>query len=200
VPSFLRQFGAQANVTYLDTRVDDPISAEIRSRRIYGVSKWTYNLVGMYEANGLTARLSYNKQSSFLGDPDILAPPGIQNRGDDIYIQDGHPAGRLDLSTSYDVTPHFTLFFDWTNITQNPNRYDFSSARNGAPRAEYTRYFRFTETTLSGGLRFRFGGGAPRVAPLPPAPVLPPPPPPVVEQPAPPAPPPPPPPAAPERG
>jgi len=200
VPSFLRHFGAQANVTYLDTRVDDPISAEIRSRRIYGVSKWTYNLVGMYEANGLTARLSYNKQSSFLGDPDILAPPGIQNRGDDIYIQDGHPAGRLDLSTSYDVTPHFTLFFDWTNITQNPNRYDFSSARNGAPRAEYTRYFRFTETTLSGGLRFRFGGGAPRVAPLPPAPVLPPPPPPVVEQPAPPAPPPPPPPAAPERG
>jgi iron complex outermembrane recepter protein len=156
VPSFLRHFGAQANMTYLDARVQDP-DPVIGNRRIYGVSKWTWNLVGMYEANGLSARLSYNKQTSFLGDPDLREPPGIQNRGDDIYIQHGHPAGRLDLSTSYDVMKHLSLFFDWTNITQKPNRYDFSSARAGRPRAEYTRYFRFTETTLSGGVRVRFG-------------------------------------------
>ena len=156
LPSFLHHFGAQANMTYLDSKVRDP-DPVIGSRRIYGVSKWTWNLVGMFEGYGASVRLSYNKQSAFLGDPDLTQPPGIQNRGDDIYIQHGHPGSRLDLSASYDVTKHFTLFFDWTNMLQNPNRYDFSSARAGAPRAEYTRYFRFTETTLSGGIRFRFG-------------------------------------------
>ena len=149
VPDALRHFGAQANVTYLDTKVDDPISIpDITNREIYGVAKWTYNLVGMYEANGLSVRLSYNKRSKTL--------ETIQNRGDDIYIEHARPAGRLDLSTNYDVNKHFTLFADWTNILNHPFRQDFSSARNGAPRADYTRFYRFEETVYSGGIRFRF--------------------------------------------
>ena len=147
-PEWLHHFGAQANVTYLDTNVDDPISADIQSRRIYGVAKWTYNLVGMYEANGLSVRLSYNKRSKTL--------ETIQNRGNDIYVEHARPAGRLDLSTNYDVNRHFTLFFDWTNILNHPFRQDFSSARGGAPRADYTRFYRFEETVYSGGARFRF--------------------------------------------
>ncbi len=148
VPDWLHHFGAQANVTYLDIKVDDPISADIQSRRIYGVAKWTYNLVGIYEANGLSVRLSYNKRSKTL--------ETIQNRGDDIYIEKASPAGRLDLSTNYDVNKHFTLFADWTNILNHPFRQDFSSARNRAPRADYTRFYRFEEAVYSGGARFRF--------------------------------------------
>jgi iron complex outermembrane receptor protein len=188
VPSFLQSFGAQANVTYLDTNVEDPISADIQDRRIYGVSKWTYNLVAMYERGPLSARLSYNKRGKTL--------ETIQNRGNDIYIETSKPAGRLDLSTSYTVRDNLTLFFDWTNILEKPFRQDFSSARDGAARAEYIRFLRFEETILSGGVRFRFGGGGPRLAEPAPA-ILPPPPPPpvveappVIEQPAPPPPPP----------
>jgi hypothetical protein len=74
---------------------------------------------------------------------------------------------------------------------------------NAAPttREIFPMVVRYEESVLSGGIRFRFGGSGPRVAPAPP-PVLPPPPPPAVEPvPAPqPAPPPPPPPATPERG
>src|SRR6185369_11152205 len=192
VPSFARGFGAQANVTYLDTDVVDPDSV-IGHRRIYGVSKWTYNLVGMYENGPLSARLSYNKRGKTL--------ETIQNRGNDLYIETSKPAGRLDLSVSYNINDTFTLFGDWTNILNKPFRQDFSSARDGAARAEYIRFLRFEETILSGGIRFRFGGARAPAAPPPPAYVPPPPPPPpVVEQPAPPPPPPPPPATNGERG
>jgi TonB-dependent receptor len=148
LPGWAQGFGVQANVTYLDTEVDDPISPDIQERRIYGVSKWTYNIVGMYERGGLSARLSYHNRTQSI--------ETIQNRGNDIYIETAQPAGRLDLSTSYAFNDTFTIFFDWTNILGDPFRQDFTSARDGAPRSEYTRFLRFEETIYSLGARFRF--------------------------------------------
>lgn len=190
MPEFLRGFGAQANVTYLDTDLQDPIGLGVTHHRIFGVSKWTYNLVGMYERGPVSVRLSYNNPSERL--------ETIQNRGDDLYIETSNPAGRLDLSASYTVNDNFTIFGDWTNILNNPFQQDFSSARAGAPRADYIRFLRYEETIISGGVRFRFGGSERAAAAPPPAP-LPPPPPPVEAAPEQ-APPPPPPPPAPERG
>ncbi|MCY7398968.1 MAG: TonB-dependent receptor [Sphingomonas bacterium] len=147
LPMWARRFGTQANVTYLKTDVVDP-DPVIDNRRIYGVSKWTWNIAGFYENGPFSARLSYNKRSKTL--------ETIQNRGNDLYIETGTPAGRLDFSTSYNVRQNFTLFFDWTNILEKPYRQDFSSARDGAPRSDYVRFLRFEETIFSGGLRFRF--------------------------------------------
>ncbi len=206
MPSILRNFGAQANYTYLDakTEVRNPFLDEFEDVRLLGVSKHTYNLVGMYEGGGLTARLSYNKRGKFLDRRDFRGPadnPGDPGR--DLYIEEGDPAGRLDLSTSYTLTDNFTVFFDWTNILENPFKSRLSSARGGLPREEFVRFLRFEETTFSLGVRARFGGGRPP-PPLPPVMLPPPPPPPVIppppmmEQPLPPPPPPPPP--APERG
>ena len=170
LPDWTRSFGVQANVTYLDTEVVDP-DDRIGERRIYGVSKWTYNLAGIYENGPLSARLSYNKRSKTL--------ETIQNRGNDLYIETAKPAGRLDFSSSYNFNDKFTVFFDWTNILKKPFRQDFSSARDGAARAEYVRFLRFEETILSGGIRFRFGSDKPRL--VEPAPYIAPPPPPIVE-------------------
>ena len=192
VPDLLHGFGVQANLTYVDTDVQDPIGLGVTHHRIFGVSDWTYNLVGMYERGPLSVRLSYSNPSSRL--------ETIQNRGNDLYKETSNPAGRLDLSASYTINDNFTLFGDWTNILNKPFRQDLSSARDGADRASYIRFLRYEETIVSAGVRFRFGGGEPRVAPPPPPPPAPPPPPPVMEpEPAPPPPPPPPPPA-PERG
>jgi TonB-dependent receptor len=159
VPTFLRNFGVQANYTYLDakTEVDDPFGPGTALLTIVlpenpppdpgGVSKHTYNLVAMYEGGGLSTRLSYNKRGRFLDRRD--------DRGDDVYIEEARPAGRLDLSTSYTISDNFTVFFDWTNILEDPLKVDFSSGRGGAPRAEYVRFLRFEETTMSLGVRFR---------------------------------------------
>jgi hypothetical protein len=62
---------------------------------------------------------------------------------------------RLDFSLNYNFSDKFTVFFDATNLTQDPFEVTFSSARDGAERAEYVRFLRYEETTLSLGVRFR---------------------------------------------
>ncbi|HEX4694670.1 TonB-dependent receptor [Sphingomonas sp.] len=154
LPRWLHGFGVQGNVTYLDAKLQQdngagglaylPITDELN-----GTSKWNWAVVGMYESGGLSARLTYSGRSSFLGTR--------QYRGDDVYIETSHPADRLDLSLNYELLKRFTIFADWTNITHSKFRQDFSSARAGATRAEYPRYVRFDEETVSLGIRFRFG-------------------------------------------
>ena len=221
LPSWARGFGAQANVTYIDAKAEIPLfcpdfldpcapslpfdpNATVSNERIPDVSKWTYNLVGMYERGPFTARLSYNHRSNY---PEGAlsqrreTPPGqiinytLQGRG--------RSSGRLDWSSSYNVNDKLTLFFDWTNILNIPFRSDIVridySDTQPTGREVFPMVVRFNESVMTGGIRFRFGGGGPRNVAPPPA-VVPPPPPavePMVEQPAPP---PPPPPAEGERG
>ncbi|MBA3730739.1 MAG: TonB-dependent receptor, partial [Sphingomonas sp.] len=211
VPTWARAFGAQANVTYLDAKADFSIfcpptietcepqpgaaNATVRRLRIPDVSKWTYNLVGMYEAGGLTLRLAYNRRSQF--------PEGGLSERDGFFTLQGrgNAVSRLDWSSSYAVTDNFTLFFDWTNILKKPFKSDIVRVNYAAGVPSEPEIFpmvvRFDESIMTGGVRFRFGGARPRVAEPAPAMLPPPPPPPVVEpapaveQPAPPPPPPP---------
>jgi iron complex outermembrane receptor protein len=159
MPSFLSNFGVQANYTYLDAKAEvlNPVTNQFEMDRILipnppggGVSRHTYNLVGMFESGPASARLTYNKRSHYLDRRDI--------RGDEaggFYREEAHPAGRLDFSASYGLLDNATIFFDWTNITGSPFRQTFSSARNGQARADYVRFLRYEETTFSLGVRFR---------------------------------------------
>ena len=160
LPTFLSNFGVQANYTYLDakTQVQTPATPgtpatgtmNFELDRLLGVSKHAYNLVGIYEGGPLSARLSYNMRSNYLDRRD--------QRGDEeggFYREIADPPGRLDLSVNYNLIENATLFFDWTNILEDPFRVNFSSARAGAPRAEYVRFLRFEETTFSLGVRLR---------------------------------------------
>ena len=215
VPDWARGFGAQANVTFIDARIDFPIfcpgdldpcaprpgdfNAQTVRTRIPDVSKWTFNLVGMYERGPLTARLSYNHRTAY--------PEGTLDARDGFFTLQGRgrSTGRLDWSSSYNFNDNFTAFFDWTNILNVPFRSDIVRTdyfnASEVNREVFPMVVRYNESVMSGGIRFRFGG-ARRSAPPPPPPAYvpppPPPPPPVVEQPAPP--PPPPPPAEGERG
>jgi iron complex outermembrane recepter protein len=203
VPGFARAFGIDANVSYIKATALTDVPGGERNLPIPDVSKWTWNLTGMYERGPLSVRLSYNLRSRY--------PEGglsFQNDGPFTYTLQGHAhqSPRLDLSASYNITDNFTVFADWTNILGHPFQSDIVRVNYGVnPTGQpigtevFPMVIRYEETVLSGGIRFNFGGhkAAPPVA----APMLPPPPPPpVVEQPAP-APPPPAPPApAPERG
>jgi TonB-dependent receptor len=206
VPSFFRSFGMQANATYINAKADfsifqsDNPHHSVQRLRIPGVSKWTYNLVGMYERGGFTARLAYNRRTNY-------AEGDLAERDGFFTLQGlAHPSDRLDWSSSYAFNDNFTVFLDWTNILKNPFKSDIVRVNyntSGSPDGseKFPMVVRFEERVLSGGVRFRFGGGGPRAAAPPPPPVLPPPPPPAAEpvpepQPVPP----PPPPATPERG
>lgn len=171
LPGWLSGFGAQANVTYIDAKAEfgffcpatanapcvagpgAPNAATLRTR-IPDVSRWTYNLVGMYERDGLTLRLAYNHRSSF--------PEADRAERDGFFTLQGrgNPVSRLDWSSSYAVTDNVTVFFDWTNILNDPFKSDIVRVNypGGVPSAEeiFPMVVRFEESVLSGGVRFRF--------------------------------------------
>jgi hypothetical protein len=216
MPLWARSFGIEANASHIDATaqytlfcnptITQPIcaaplgggNATTRTLPIPDVSKWNFNVTGMYEHGPLSARLSYSWRGKY--------PEGPLGERDGNYTLQGRarPSPRLDFSSSYTVNDNLTLFLDWTNIFPRPFKSDIVRVNyaNGQPTSTviFPMVVRFEETILSGGVRFRFGGESHR-APPPPPPVALPPPPPVVEAPPPPPPPPPPPaPPAPERG
>jgi TonB-dependent receptor len=154
VPSWLRSFGVQANVTYINAMANFPTTNGITARlRLPDVSKYTYNLVGMYEAHGLTLRLAYNYRSGF--------PEGaLADRGGYTLQGRGHPVSRLDWSSSYAFNDKVTLFFDWTNILAKPYKSDIVRVNYNFGTKGGTEIFpmivRYEESVLTGGVRFRF--------------------------------------------
>jgi len=176
------------------------------TRPLLNVSKWSYNLIGIFERGPASVRLAYNWRSPYWAD---WSERSDFSSGDDPYVlrQRIRPAGRLDLSTSYTVMDNLTVFADWTNILNKPQRADLvridPSGDRFDPNGDVVKFAwraRYDERILSLGLRFRFGGSGPAAAAPPPAMLPPPPPPPpTYVEPAPPPPPPPPPPAG-ERG
>lgn len=224
-PNWLSWFGVQANVTYLShgakyprpvLRVDplgNPLPGQLTNdptdpitRPLLNVSKWTYNIIGMFERGPMSMRLAYNKRSAYWADwseRTDFSSNGLPY----VLRQKVHEPGRLDVSASYTFLDRFTIFGDWTNILSKPQKVDLvrmdpTGARFDPSASEIAQFAwraRYQERIVSLGVRFRFGGGDARVGSPPPPPAALPPPAPVTPEPAPP-PPPPPPPAAPERG
>ena len=234
-PDWLRWFGVQANVTHIDAeakyprpvlRVDplgNPLLEQLTNdpddpitRPLLNVSRWSYNLIGMFERGPMSVRLAYNKRSKYWGD--TLGRQGWFEQAD--FSSGGLPyvlrqqikdPGRLDLSASYTFMDRFTLFADWTNILSKPLkatlvRMDPTGPRfdpDTSERIRFPFYGRYNERIISAGVRFRFGGSGAAPAPAPEY-VAPPPPPPVEAPPPPlpeaPPPPPPPPPSSGQRG
>ncbi|WP_308365766.1 MULTISPECIES: TonB-dependent receptor [unclassified Microbulbifer] len=117
-------FGVQANYTYIDSSTDVPDEVEPLNTDgstygdlpFEGLSKHAYNLVGMYEKNGLYARLAWNWRSEYL----VAVGPNGWNHGNEnwrlpIYNDD---YGQLDLSLGYDITDNVSVNFEAANITK----------------------------------------------------------------------------------
>ncbi|MEG3164426.1 TonB-dependent receptor [Sphingomonas sp. PB2P19] len=150
LPDWARAFGIDTNITYLDAKTGVPTSlgGSIAQTPIIGVSKWTYNIAGIYESAGFSTRLSWNHRSSYLGT--------LQFRGADAYSERVRGIGRLDLSASYDVIKNFTLTADWTNILAKPFRSDLTYDYADGSSATLPRVVRYEESVWSAGFRFRF--------------------------------------------
>ncbi|NWK97003.1 TonB-dependent receptor [Sphingobium lactosutens] len=147
LPGALSGLGAQLNGTYTIGKTEDPINGG--KQRIVNVSKYSYNVVAIYEKYGISARLAYNWRSSFV---DSYNSGGLQAS---TIVAD--PTGQLDFSASYDLTPAITLTFDATNITDRTyqDRFKGLNSLTGV----YTDTPRDTRTydrTFEFGARFRF--------------------------------------------
>jgi iron complex outermembrane receptor protein len=115
LPGALSGFGVQANGTY--TSSNAPTSLVGFSASLPQLSKYSYNVAGIYEKFGISARVAYNYRSSFLSS--ILAgaytPPGGSTVSYTFPVMTkGY--GWLDASLSYDVNDHLTLTVDGQNL------------------------------------------------------------------------------------
>jgi iron complex outermembrane recepter protein len=91
-------FGAQANYTYSDAKLDngDPVP---------GNSKNTFNITGYFENQWLSARLAYSYRSTFFVTFDRSTH------------LDEAPLKSLDASIAANVTPYLAITFDAENLT-----------------------------------------------------------------------------------
>ncbi|MGH7020101.1 MAG: TonB-dependent receptor domain-containing protein, partial [Brevundimonas sp.] len=123
VPEWARGFGVQANATYIDG--DLPY-----------LSKYSYNLTGMYESGPWSARLAYNLRTKYGN--------GVSGE----YVDD---VARLDFSAGWSPNDRVTLSLDAANLLGQPFRsfYDYGDG-------VFPRDVRREETVYTVGLRFSY--------------------------------------------
>lgn len=108
--SWIGGFGIQANVTYNKSQATTPDGRKVR---FPGTSKFVYNVGPYYEKYGFSARLSYQRRTSWfseIGGPDT--------GGDIFWATDDE----LDASARYSVTKNFEVYFDASNLLNGPGR------------------------------------------------------------------------------
>lgn len=109
LPGALKGLGVQANLTFVDSQAPSPAaSGPVTTLPLILLSKWSYNLVGIYELNGWSARLAYNWRSKYLEVPN---DSGVGN-----LPRMDKPYGQLDGSIGYNFNEHVALFLDCRNI------------------------------------------------------------------------------------
>ncbi len=139
-------FGTQINGTYIKgTESFSVPGVPVTSGEFPGVSKYSYNLIGFYEKDRISVRAAYNWRSRYITNYTSSGGGGggLQSREYNDAIS------RLDISASYQLTDHFTLTADATNVLRKPFR-DYY----GSPI--YPRDVRYEDAVYSAGIRIRF--------------------------------------------
>ena len=132
LPGIWSGLGVQANGTYVDGAFAN-------------ISKYSYNVVGIYEYGSFSFRAAYNWRDGF----DVGPAPGGGQNPSEIYAK-AQPW--LDLSASYTVNENLTFTFDATNLLDS---YYQDSFGKGALGAVYPRDTRRFDQTLEFGLRYK---------------------------------------------
>ena len=116
LPAWLGGFGIRANVTLNDSEVTKPAVGTIPARklRLPGTSDEVYNASLYYEKYGLSMQVSYQKRSDWL---DSVADD-LADAGDTYWAADDE----LDFSARYAFNDNLELYFDATNLLDNPGR------------------------------------------------------------------------------
>lgn len=162
LPDWIGGFGITANATYNDSEVTKPetidsFGAITPARRVPlpGTSEVSYNIGAYYEKYGLSLRLQYQNRTTWA---DGFAD-NLDDAGDTYWADDDE----LDFSARYEVFDGFEVYFDASNLLNNPGRRysdpsnilnakGISTVRNGQYTIEHETFGR----RYSGGIRFTF--------------------------------------------
>lgn len=171
LPDWMGGFGITANATYNDAEVTKPqvvavlgigsaqtirIDTPERKVPLPGTSKFIYNIGAYYEKYGLSLRLQYQNRTKWA---DGFADTVDGAAGDTYWAEDDE----LDFSARYEVATGIEIYFDASNLLNNPGR-RFSDPSNilsaqGIPtqfNSRYTIEWERFGPRYSGGIRVNF--------------------------------------------
>ena len=118
LPGIWSGFGVQANFTYVDSKAPSPDTEDNEGNPILvpleQLSKYSYNLVGIYDRGAISARVAYNWRSKY-----VVTTRGNGSGNLPIF---NAPRGQLDASITYTVNPNFAITVDGINLTDTENR------------------------------------------------------------------------------
>jgi TonB-dependent receptor len=140
LPGMWRNFGLQANYTFIDGKNETrpTVSGPFVEGPITNVAKHNYNLVLMYQGNGITGRLAATRRGEYT--ETIAEPPFNLNN----IVR---AATYVDLSLGYAITKNVSVTFDATNITHT--KYESYIGDPSRPRD-----IRYTPSTYTLGVNF----------------------------------------------
>jgi len=114
LPGLLRGLGMQANYTYVDSSAPGPINGQ--KTQLEGLSRDSYNVVGMYDYEQFALRLAYNWRSKYIaGTSNYYANNGNTIAQTPISVK-GY--GMLDAYVSWAITPQLKLAVEANNLTR----------------------------------------------------------------------------------
>ncbi|MBB6254636.1 TonB-dependent receptor [Nitrospirillum iridis] len=131
--SFLPQpfdgLGIDANFTYINSRSPGDLSYDMLGNRITGLpvdllSKYNYNVTGMYEKGPFSARLAWTWRSKYLLTPTANGTNGTYTNAAGQTVTYNLPIfsdsfGQLDASVSYTFNDYITLTVEGQNLTNS---------------------------------------------------------------------------------
>ncbi len=148
LPVAFKGFGMDTNFTYISGETDD--RAANTTRDLAGVSKYSYNIVAIYEKGPFSARLAYNWRGGYVDT--YTGPGGAPASGqDDLRIIRVKPTSRLDFSASYNINDHMTITLDATNLLNQKFQDYFGTNARLTPRDS-----RLFDQTIELGMRFQY--------------------------------------------
>ena len=143
----LSGLGMFGNFTFADSEIKEDVDARLIGGEIQGVSRYNFNIGGLYEKYGLTARVVYTHRSGYYDE--IYGGTTVRPVGQSLVLNQVRPSGRLDASISFEIQPGITLSLDGTNLTNAHYRSYY-----GDP--QFPRDERFDDATYSLGVRASF--------------------------------------------
>jgi TonB-dependent receptor len=128
LPGWLSGFGLEANATYTEGQTTTSGDSTLSGKPFAGMSKWSYNVVALYEKYGISGRLAYNWRSKFVqlyndGGPglDLIAAP--------MSSLDGSLGYKINENTTITLTGANLLNFKYTDYWKDKALYPRDTRR-----------------------------------------------------------------------
>ncbi|MBV8603825.1 MAG: TonB-dependent receptor [Pelomonas sp.] len=118
LPGWLKGFGMQANFTLVDSSAPGVLAGQRTA--LQGLSRTSYNLIGMYDYDDVSLRLAYTYRGRYLSTTGNYYPDNGNTIAQTPIYMKGY--GILDGYASYSISSHLKVAFEVNNITRTVRR------------------------------------------------------------------------------